>query len=81
VIISIPQKQNLLNSGTYFYCEREHCLMKKESCLLYQKWARTSPSKGYMFHIDRPLTRMERYHCINCPQGREIAQEAATLSG
>jgi len=59
---TLTQKEahDIFRRSDYFYCKREKCSMRKTLCVLYQKQA---------------LGSVERFKCMNCPQGKLIKAE------
>jgi len=59
---TLTQKEahNVFRRSDYFYCKRENYSMRKTLCIQYQKQA---------------LGSVERFKCMNCPQGRLIEAE------
>ena len=66
------------HSDEYFYCEREKCIMRKISCLLYQEQAKTKAIGDYAvrFFGGKSLKACERANCWGCEQGMRIKNGA-----
>lgn len=68
--------------GEYFYCEREHCIMRKTACLQYQKESeQVAISWGNQhFFGGKSTLACERSNCWDCEQGERIKKEVLGVS-
>jgi len=68
----------LSHSDEYFYCNRERCVMRKTSCLQYQRESEKKLHCKYGTYLLRttPNKACERANCWGCEQGKRIKNEA-----
>ena len=57
----------------YFFCERERCIMRKSTCLRYQKESAATISGWYGNYFTGPSRKAcMRANCWGCEQGKRI---------
>ena len=62
-------------AGEYFWCEREHCLMRRSQCIKNQEVSRGTVLNPY-HGVGFGHWACDRASCWGCEQGKGIATKA-----
>ena len=67
-------EETLTLVDTFFYCQKEHCRMRKSECLRYQNIAKHKVKHPYHGAV-MSHRATDRINCRDCEQGKKIKEE------